>query len=74
VILRSLLSGGAIGALSTHDLALTEIADVPNLKGLNMHMDGTHPDDPLVFDYRLKNGVALHSNALAIVKMVGIVP
>ncbi len=71
-IIESLLAGGAIGALSTHDLALTEIGDIPHLRGLNMHMDSTHPDDPLGFDYRLKSGVSRHSNALAIVKMIGV--
>jgi hypothetical protein len=71
-IIRSLLAGGAIGGLSTHDLTLTEIADVSGLQGLNMHMDSTYPNDPLGFDYLLKGGVSLHSNALAIVKMIGV--
>ncbi len=71
-VIRSLIAGGAIGALSTHDLALTEIGDIANLHGLNLHMESTNPDDPLGFDYRLKIGVSLHSNALAIVKMMGI--
>lgn len=71
-ILRSLVATGAVGALSTHDLALTEIADMPGLQGLNLHMDSKHPDDPLDFDYRVKAGVSQRSNALAIVKMMGI--
>jgi DNA mismatch repair ATPase MutS len=72
-ILRSLLATGAVGALSTHDLALTEIADISGLQGLNLHMDSRHPDEPLDFDYRVKAGVSLQSNALSIVKMMGIV-
>jgi len=73
-IIRSLLAGRAVGALSTHDLALTEIADAPNLQGMNVHMDSTHSEDPLGFDYRLKTGISLRSNALAIVKMIGAIP
>jgi DNA mismatch repair ATPase MutS len=71
-IVRSLLAGGAIGALSTHDLALTQIAELTGLQGLNMHMDSTNPNDPLEFDYKLKVGILKGSNALAIVEMMGI--
>ncbi len=36
--MRSLIGAGAIGALSTHDLALTEIAANQELRGSNVHM------------------------------------
>jgi DNA mismatch repair ATPase MutS len=32
----------------------------------------TNPDDPLAFDYLLKPGLSKSSNALAIVRMMGI--
>lgn len=71
-ILALLLRRGAVGAVSTHDLTLTEIADDPVLKGVNVHMGSGDADAPLDFDYRLKPGVLRQSNALAIVRMVGI--
>lgn len=71
-VIRSLFAGGAIGALSTHDLALTEIADDPDIRGLNMHMDSKNTNDPLDFDYRVKAGVVQTSNALAIIRMMGV--
>jgi DNA mismatch repair ATPase MutS len=37
-----------------------------------MHMDSKNSNDPLEFDYRLKIGILQGSNALAIVKMMGI--
>jgi hypothetical protein len=71
-IVHTLIRGGAVGAFSTHDLALGEIAESPQLKGTNVHMQAENPDDPLEFDYRLKPGILRQTNALAIVKMFGI--
>ena len=70
--LRALIGAGAIGALSTHDLALTEIAAAPELHGSNVHMESPDPSDPLAFDYLLKPGIAERSNALAIARMAGV--
>jgi DNA mismatch repair ATPase MutS len=70
--LRALIGAGAIGALSTHDLALAEIAAHPDLAGSNVHMESSDPADPFAFDYILKPGVSTHSNALAIARMAGV--
>ena len=72
-VLSRLLAHGAIGALSTHDLALTGLAQ-PETGGENVHMASPDPDDPLAFDYRLKPGVNTQSNALAIIRMMGLEP
>jgi ABC-type transport system involved in cytochrome c biogenesis ATPase subunit len=69
----TLVRNGAVGLLSTHDLALTEIADVQELKGCNVHMASPDPSRPLDFDYVLKPGVIQESNALAIAAMAGVV-
>jgi DNA mismatch repair ATPase MutS len=71
-VLRALIRNGAIGALSTHDLALAELAEVQELGGLNVHMASPVEDDPLAFDYLLKPGVNRTTNALAIVRMLGL--
>lgn len=70
-VLDSLLRHGAIGALSTHDLALTELATHVN-GGVNVHMASPDVEDPLAFDYKLKAGVNTSSNALAIIRMMGL--
>ena len=70
-VVNSLLANGAIGALSTHDLALTSLAAEAN-GGLNVHMSSPDDADPLAFDYKLKPGVNTSSNALAIVRMMGL--
>jgi DNA mismatch repair ATPase MutS len=71
-VLRGLISAGSIGALSTHDLALAELAEIPGLHGRNVHMASPDESDPLAFDYLLKPGVNRTTNALAIVKMLGL--
>lgn len=71
-VLRGLVREGAIGALSTHDLALVDLAEVPELGGRNVHMASPDESDPLGFDYVLKPGVNRTTNAMAIVKMLGL--
>ncbi len=71
-VVRTLIERGAIGALSTHDLALGEIAESAGLHGVNVHMGSRDGSDPLDFDYRLKPGVTRESNALAIARMAGV--
>ncbi len=71
-ILAALIRNRAIGALSTHDLTLTEIAADATLHGLNVHMASPDPGDPLAFDYKLNPGVNTSSNAMAILRLLGI--
>jgi hypothetical protein len=70
-VVRTLVDRGAIGALSTHDLALAEIATAET-RGVNVHMGSRDPRDPMDFDYKLKPGVTQESNALAIARMAGV--
>jgi len=71
-VLRGLLGVGAIGALSTHDLALAELAEIAALGGRNVHMASPDESDPLGFDYLLKAGVNRTTNGLAIVRLLGL--
>jgi DNA mismatch repair ATPase MutS len=71
-VLRTLVDRGAIGALSTHDLALAEIPAEAEQLGINVHMGARDGGGPMDFDYRLKTGVTTESNALAIARMAGV--
>ena len=71
-VVRTLISRGAIGVLSTHDLALTEIPSAEGMHGSNVHMGSRDGGDPMDFDYRLKPGVTKETNALAIARMAGV--
>jgi hypothetical protein len=70
-VLRTLLAAGAIGLCTTHDLALAELAGtVPGLA--NAHFEDQVIDGRMAFDYRLRPGVVGHSNALALMRAVGL--
>jgi DNA mismatch repair ATPase MutS len=71
-VVKILIRGGAVGAISTHDLAMSSILDDATVAGVLVHMESDNPDDPLDFDYLLKPGVSRKSNAPAIVRMMGI--
>jgi hypothetical protein len=71
-VLRSLLDRGAIGLITTHDLALTQIADDLGPRAANVHFDDTFEGDAIRFDYRMKPGPVTHSNALALMRAVGL--
>ncbi len=73
-ILDGLVARGAIGIVTTHDLALTEIAKSMGARALNCHLEDELVDGQLHFDYRIKPGVVERSNALALMKSVGLTP
>ena len=61
-MLEALIAAGAVGALSTHDLALTEIVQREHFRETNIHMQCRSQDDPLDFDYYLRPGIASQTN------------
>lgn len=67
-VIATLTARCAIGAISTHDIALASIAAHG---GANVHMasSGSHPLD---FDYRIKPGVTPETNAIEIARMAGV--
>jgi DNA mismatch repair ATPase MutS len=74
-IVERLLGSGAIGAVSTHDLA---IARVPAIAARlhNVHFRETLEEGPegpgMSFDYRLREGLATTTNALVLLRLVGL--
>ncbi len=73
-VLDALLRNGAIGALSTHDLALTDLVSAATVPGALVHMASPDPADPLAFDFRLKPGTSFTSSAPAILRLIGLAP
>ncbi len=71
-VLEALVDRGAIGIVTTHDLALTEIAAQLGSRGVNWHFEDRLEDGKLIFDYRLRPGVVRRSNALELMRAVGI--
>ena len=71
-VLRSLLDRGAIGLVTTHDMALTAIADNLAPHAANVHFEEWFDAGEMRFDYRLKAGRVTRSNALALMRAVGL--
>ncbi len=72
-VIRSLIGRGAIGLFTTHDLTLAEIADRLGPIAVNVHFaDHLDDDGRLAFDYRMRPGVVRQSNALALMRAVGL--
>jgi hypothetical protein len=71
-LLRVLLARGAIGLVSTHDLALTEIDGLPPGQLHNVHFEDEFEDGKMKFDYHLREGVVTKSNGLALMRSIGL--
>jgi hypothetical protein len=71
-MVRSLVERGAIGLVTTHDLALAQIADELGSRAANAHFEDRLVDGKLVFDYRLQPGIVKTSNALNLMRSIGL--
>jgi len=70
-VIRSLLKQNAIGLVTTHDLALTEISgSLP--KVVNVHFADQIKDGTMTFDYKLREGTVQKSNAIELMRLVGL--
>ena len=71
-VLRTLLDRGAIGLITTHDLALTAVATELAPLAVNVHFDDRFEGGEMHFDYRMKPGPVTRSNAIALMRAVGL--
>jgi len=71
-IIRMLSDLPSLGMLTTHDLELAALADENPRLIKNYHFDDQIENDKISFDYKLKTGVSTSTNAIALMKMVGI--
>jgi len=71
-IVQGLVDKGAIGLVTTHDLALAEVVSDLGVHARNVHFSDTFEDGQLRFDYRMREGVVRTSNALALMRSIGL--
>jgi hypothetical protein len=71
-VVRGLVQAGAIGLVTTHDLSLTHIAEQLAPHAENVHFADRFENEVMTFDYQLHPGVVRHSNALALMRAVGL--
>jgi hypothetical protein len=71
-LVRGLVARGAIGLITTHDLALGDIADELGERAANVHFEDQIEDGRIHFDYELRPGVVRKSNAIELMRSVGL--
>jgi hypothetical protein len=71
-ITRGLFERRAIGLLTTHDLAIAEIADALGPQVANFHFEDRFEDGKLCFDHHLTPGIVRTSNALQLMRAIGL--
>lgn len=71
-VVRSLVGRGAIGLVTTHDLALTRITENLGDRAANVHFEDHLENGQMIFDYKMHPGVVQKSNALELMRAVGL--
>ncbi len=71
-LIHALIERGAIGIVTTHDLALTEITHSLGAIARNAHFQDFVEDGQMRFDYKLQEGVVAKSNALELMRLIGL--
>jgi DNA mismatch repair ATPase MutS len=71
-IVRALVNRGAIGLVSTHDLALTDIGGSVAGQLRNVHFEDDLENGKMTFDYKLRDGVVTKSNGLELMRSIGL--
>ena len=71
-VIKKLIEQGAVGLVTTHDLALTDIVRELNGKAENAHFEDHIENGEMTFDYKIRPGVVQKSNALELMRMIGL--
>jgi hypothetical protein len=71
-LVRALLATGAIGLISTHDLALTNIGAQQDHRLRNVHLQDEIQDGRMTFNFKLHDGVVTKSNGIELMRLIGL--
>jgi hypothetical protein len=70
-VVSALLASGAIGLISTHDLALTNIG-AQDHRLRNVHLQDEIQDGKMTFNFKLHDGVVTKSNGIELMRLIGL--
>ena len=71
-LLRALIERGAIGMVTTHDLALTTVTGSLGNAVQNFNFQDFVEGGQMRFDYKLREGVVSKSNAIELMRLIGL--
>jgi DNA mismatch repair ATPase MutS len=71
-VIEQLAASGAVGIVTTHDLALTEVEKVSGGRAINVHFEEQYENDEMRFDYRMRPGVLTRTNGFNVMAALGL--
>jgi len=71
-VVRRFLDAGAVGMLTTHDLALTYLAELLGPRVVNVHFAEHFEAGEMTFSYKMQPGVLRNGNGVALMRALGI--
>jgi len=71
-VIRALVEAGAIGIVTTHDLALAEMSGLAPGAMRNMHFQDEIVEGEMQFDFKLREGAAMRSNGVELMRLIGL--
>ncbi len=73
-VIEQLAEAGAIGLVTTHDLALIKIVEGLDDRAINVHFEEHYENGEMRFDYRMRTGVPTRTNGLNVIAALGLMP
>lgn len=73
-VIEHLAASGAIGLVTTHDLALTEVVKSLEGRAINVHFEEHYEQGEMRFDYRMRPGVLTRTNGSIVMAALGVLP
>jgi DNA mismatch repair ATPase MutS len=73
-VIDQLAANAAVGIVTTHDLALTDVARALDGRAINVHFEEYYDNNEMRFDYRMRPGVLIRTNGLNIMAALGLLP
>ena len=73
-VMGQLAANGAVGLVTTHDLALTEIVKALDGRAINAHFEEHYENNEMQFDYRMRPGVLTRTNGVNVMAALGLLP
>ncbi len=71
-VLRAFVDHGAIGLVSTHDLALAELQGLDSRALRNVHFQEELQAGVMTFDFKLHDGIVTRSNGVELMRSIGL--
>lgn len=73
-VIEQLAANGAVGLVTTHDLALTEVVKALDGRAMNVHFEEHYENGAMRFDFGMRPGILTHTNGVSVMAALGLLP